>query len=176
MKRILFVLLIAMLVLGACASQAEAPQVSTPQESAAQEGAQQAEAPQASPTAEPTPSAPVLTVSDGTTERAYTREDLEALGAVEIDNGEAVYVGVLLKTLLEDAGIDTSAISAVKALAIDGFSSNYGPDLFLADTTLVAYARSDGPLTPYDGDFRMVLPDQAGSMNARLLGKLIAIQ
>lgn len=170
MKRILFVLLITVLAFSACSSPTAAPATEQPQAEVPETVAPQEEAPQ-----EPTPSGPVLIVTDGTMEQAYTREDLEALGAVEIDNGDAVYVGVLLKTLLEDAGIDASAISAVKALAIDGFSSNYGPDLFLADTTLVAYARADGPLAANEGDFRMVLPGQSGSMNARLLSKLIAI-
>lgn len=171
MKRILFALTMIVLILPACAPQADAPQVAAPQEETLQEQAPQEEAPEAE-----VPTGPVLIVSDGTNERAYTREDLEALGAVEVDNGEAVYIGVVLKTLLEDAGIDTAAIAAVKAVAIDGFSANYDPGLFLADTTLVAYARTDGPLGDNEGDFRMIVPGQAGSMNPRLLSKLIAIQ
>jgi hypothetical protein len=170
MKRIGLVFLAMLLALSACAQAPTGQAVEAePQEAAAQEEATQEPG-------EPTPSAPVLLVSDGATEVAYTNEDLAALGAVEIEFDNAVYVGVVLKTLLADAGFDPAAISAVKALASDGFSGNYGPDLILADTTLVAYAYTDGPLSLYDGIFRMVVPDQAGSMNVRMLSQLTVMQ
>jgi hypothetical protein len=122
------------------------------------------------------PDADVLTVTFGETERTYTRTDLEALGAVEVDNGEGVYVGVLLKSLLEDAGVAVNTITTVKAVAIDGFSSTYDSSVFLADDTLVAYAKADGPLAANEGNSRMVVPGQSGSMNARLLITLQVIQ
>ena len=152
MKRIIYVLLAAAFVLAGCSPQETAvPQSNIPDDD-------------------------VLTVSFGETERSYTRADLEALGAVEVDNGEAVYIGVPLKTLLEDAGIDLTSITTVKAIAIDGFSSTYDSSILLAENTLVAYAKADGPLAPNEGNFRMVAPGQAGSLNARLLIRLEAIQ
>jgi DMSO/TMAO reductase YedYZ molybdopterin-dependent catalytic subunit len=122
------------------------------------------------------PSGDELVVSFGELERIYTRENLEALGPVEVDNGEAVYVGVPLNALLVDAGIDPAAITQVEVTAIDGFSSTYDADIFTADTTIVAYARIDGPLAANEGNFRMVVPGQAGSMNARLVVRIEAIE
>ena len=64
------------------------------------------------------------------------------------------YVGVPLTVLLTDAGFDPQALKAVKAVAADGFTVNYGPELFLLDDTLLAYGSTDGPLTAEDGTFR----------------------
>jgi tRNA U34 5-methylaminomethyl-2-thiouridine-forming methyltransferase MnmC len=114
-------------------------------------------------------------VTDGTIVKTYTADDLKALGAVQASDKGVSYVGVTLKVLLQDAGIDTTKLSAVKAVASDGFSSNYNPTQFLADDTLVAYARADGPLTADEGIFRMVLPDQGGKLNPRLLVEIDAI-
>ena len=121
-------------------------------------------------------SGPVLTVSIGDQDKVYTQADLEALGGVEAQEGDIVYVGVLLRTLLADAGVDPTSLTAVKAVAVDGFSANFGSDLFLADTTLVAYARLDGPLADDEGPFRIVAPGQGGKMNPRMLASLIAIK
>jgi hypothetical protein len=77
-----------------------------------------------------------------------------------------------LTALLQDAGCDPQAAKGVKAIASDGFTVNYGPDLFLLPNTLVAYAQVDGPLSADDGTFRMVLPDQEGKLNVRMLATL----
>ncbi len=145
MKRILFVLLVLALALTACAPKQAAPAGDT------------------------------LKVTDGTIVKTYTVDDLKALGAVQASDKGVAYIGVPLKTLLQDAGIDPATLSAVKAVASDGFTSNYDASQFLADDTLVAYARADGPLTADEGIFRMVLPDQGGLLNPRLLVELDAI-
>jgi DMSO/TMAO reductase YedYZ molybdopterin-dependent catalytic subunit len=97
------------------------------------------------------------------------------LGAVQASDKGIAYIGVPLKVLLQDAGIDPTKISAVKAVASDGFTSNYDSSQFMADDTLVAYARADGPLTADEGIFRMVLPDQGGKLNPRLLVEIDAV-
>lgn len=145
MKRTLFIILISALVLAACASKAAVP------------------------------SGTELKVTDGTIVKAYTVDDLKALDAAQASDKGVAYIGVPLKVLLQDAGIDPTKLSAVKAVASDGFSSNYDPTQFLADDTLVAYARADGPLTADEGIFRMVLPDQGGTLNPRLLVEIDAI-
>jgi hypothetical protein len=145
MKRILFVLLVLALGLSACASKQAASSATT------------------------------LKVTDGTLEKTYSVDDLKALGEVQASDKGVSYVGVPLKVLLQDAGMDPSTLSAVKAVASDGFTANYDSSQFLADDTLVAYARADGPLTADEGIFRMVLPDQGGKMNPRLLIEIDAI-
>jgi hypothetical protein len=80
-----------------------------------------------------------------------------------------------LTALLEDAGIDPTALTAVKAVASDGFTANYESALYSREDTLVAYATLDGPLGEEDGTFRMVLPDQQGKLNPRQLIEIIAI-
>ena len=145
MKRFLLVTLVLALALTACASQT--------QES----------------------TAPVLKVSDGNVEKTYTADDLKALGESQADFKGVTYVGVQLTVLLADAGIDSSALTAVKAVASDGFTVNYESALYSREDTLVAYATVDGPLGEEDGTFRMVFPDQEGKLNPRQLVEIIAI-
>ena len=118
----------------------------------------------------------VLVVTDGSSEKHYTVDDVKALPAAEATFSEVTYVGVPLTVLLTDAGFDPQASKAVKAVAADGFTVNYGPELFLLDDTLLGYGSADGPLTAEDGTFRMVLPDQEGKLNARMLAKLQVVQ
>lgn len=145
MNRFLPVILAFALILSACTS--------TPQESAG----------------------PVLKVSSGDNEKTYTVDDLQALGAVQATFRDIAYVGVPLTMLLQDAGIEPASVTVVKAVAVDGFTANYEAALFTREDTLVAYARTDGPLGEEEGAFRMVLPDQEGKMNPRELVEIIAI-
>lgn len=145
MKQILLVALVFALVLSACTTK--------PQEAAG---------------------AP-LKVSSGTIEKIYTASDLKLLGEAQAVFRDVTYVGVPLTLLLQDAGIDPSALTVVKAVAVDGFTANYEASLFMREDTLVAYARADGPLSEEDGAFRMVLPDQEGKLNPRELVEIIAI-
>jgi DMSO/TMAO reductase YedYZ molybdopterin-dependent catalytic subunit len=116
-----------------------------------------------------------LKVSDGNVEKTYTAGDLKALGESKADFKGVTYVGIPMTVLLQDAGIDPTAVTIVKAVAADGFTANYESALFSRDDTLVAYARADGPLGEDEGTFRMVLPDQEGKMNPRMLVEIIAI-
>ena len=145
MKRLLLVTIVIALVLGACAPKAQEP------------------------------AAGGLKVSDGKVEKTYTAEDLKALGAVEASVGGVTYVGVTLTVLLNDAGIDPAALTAVKAVAVDGFTANYDASFYSREDTIVAYARADGALAEDELPFRMVLPDQGGKMNPRQLTEIIAI-
>ena len=145
MKRILFALLVLALTLSACA----------PKQTAS--------------------SGNDLKVVAGTLAKTYSVDDLKALGEVQASDKGVTYVGVPLKVLLQDAGIDPDKLSAVKAVSSDGFTATYDSSQFMADDTLVAYARADGPLTADEGIFRMVLPDQGGKANPRLLVEIDAI-
>lgn len=145
MKRFIFLSLILTLALAACAPKA--------QESAAN----------------------ILKVSDGTVEKNYTADDLKALGEVQAAVNDVTYIGVPLTVLLADAGIDSASLTAVKAVASDGFTANYDSSLYTREGTIVAYARVDGPLGDDEGAFRMVLPGEGGKMNPRQLTEIIAI-
>ncbi len=81
-------------------------------------------------------------------------------------------MGVPLASLLQDAGFDPAAVSAVKATASDGFTVNYERDLVNKIDTIVAYSTADGYMTDDDGSFRMVLPGQEGKLNPRHLVEL----
>jgi DMSO/TMAO reductase YedYZ molybdopterin-dependent catalytic subunit len=118
----------------------------------------------------------VLVVGDGSTQKSYTPAALQALPGAQAAFQDVTYQGVALTALLQDAGFDPQAVKAVKAVASDGFTVNYGSDLFLLPNTLVAYAQADGPLTAEDGTFRMVLPDQEGKLNLRMLTTLQVVQ
>jgi hypothetical protein len=121
------------------------------------------------------PASAALKVSDGNVEKTYTAADLKVLGQVQATANGVTYVGVTLTTLLADAGIDTNALTAVKAVAIDGFTANYDSSLYGREDTIVAYARVDGPLAEDEAPFRMVLPNEDGKMNPRQLTEIIAI-
>ncbi len=117
-----------------------------------------------------------LTISGGDSTTTLTLADLQALEPAQAEFKGVTYVGARLASVLEAAGYDPAQIAAVKAVAVDGFSANYEPALFLRDDTLVAYALPDGPLAGDDGSFRMVLPDQEGRLNVRQLVELQVIQ
>jgi hypothetical protein len=116
-----------------------------------------------------------LTVSGSSGEKTYTAADLKALGSNQAAFKGVTYVGVPLSVLLKDAGFDSATLTAVKAVASDGFTANYDSSLFQKDDTLVAYATADGSLAAEDGAFRMVLPDQEGKLNVRQLVKIQAV-
>jgi hypothetical protein len=117
----------------------------------------------------------VLKVSDGTVSKNYTVADLQALGATQASFKGETYVGVTLTALLQDAGIDPANLTAVKAVASDGFSANYDASLYAKEDTIIAYATVDGAMTAEDGIFRMVLPDAEGKLNVRQLVEIVAI-
>ncbi len=129
------------------------------------------------PKAVATPATPVLTlkVSQGNVDKTYTLADLQALGAVQETFKGVTYVGVPLTTLLTNAGFDPTSLTAVKAVASDGYTVNYDPALFNLPDTMLAYARSDGPLSDTEAPFAFVLPNQEGKLNARMVVQIIAL-
>lgn len=118
----------------------------------------------------------VLKISGGSTSKSYTVSQLSALEATQADFRGITYVGVQLAVLLKDAGFDPGEISAVKAVASDGFTVNYAPTHFNQTDTLVVYATPDGALPAEDGTFRMVLPAEDGKLNPRQLVEIQVIQ
>ncbi len=124
-----------------------------------------------------TPATPAdaVVVSMGDVEKSYTLADLQALGAVQETFKGVTYIGVPLITLLTDAGFIPAGLSAVKAVGSDGYTVNYDPGLFNLPDTMVAYARVDGPLADNEIPFCMVLPEQEGKMNARMVVKIVAL-
>jgi hypothetical protein len=172
MKRIVVCMMIVVLALAACAPK---PQVEAPAATMAPTEAASTPVATQEVMDEPAPTGPTLTVTDGTTEKLYTVDDLKAMGAEQATWRDVTYVGVKLSDLLKDAGFDPAALKAVKASASDGFSANYEPSQITAADTLVAYETAAGPFTKDDGAFRMVLPAEGGSANVRMLVKLTVI-
>ncbi|MCB8946779.1 MAG: molybdopterin-dependent oxidoreductase [Ardenticatenaceae bacterium] len=121
------------------------------------------------------PETPLLTVGDGQTQNTYTAADLESLAEVEASFNGVAYLGVPLTALLEDAGFAVGNLQAVKAVAADGYSVNYDLAQIQKEDVIVAYAQADGPLTEDDGTFRMVLPDEEGRANVRMLVEIQAV-
>ena len=151
MKKTLFTLIAAVLVLVACAPAAG-------QDAGAPAGA-------------------ALLVKVGETQQSFNAEDLGALPAGEATFKDVAYRGVTVSALLETLSVDPAAVKALKAVAADGYSVNYDPAQVLKESVLVAYALADGsPLPADDGNFRMVLPDEEGKLNVRMLVELQIIQ
>lgn len=147
MKRVLSVILLITVLLTACAPKAVATEDTTP----------------------------VLKVTDGTTTVEYTAADLQAMTVSEASFKSVAYLGIPLAALLQAAGFDPQALSAVKVTAVDGFSVNYDPSQFQAVDTLVSFARVDGPLGEDELPFRMVLPAGEGKVNVRQIVEIMAI-
>lgn len=118
---------------------------------------------------------PILTVSDGQTEKVYTAAALQDLPQAEASFKGVAYTGVPLTVLLADSGIIVSDLAAVKAVAADGYSVNYDLSQIQKNDVIVAYAQADGPLVEEDGSFRMVLPAEEGKMNVRMLVEIQAV-
>lgn len=93
----------------------------------------------------------------------YTKSALEGLGTISVDytnkDGETTtYTGVLLSTLLEDAGI-TGSDTALAFVASDGYE---------AETTLVEIDACSNCIVAFDGDdLRMVLPDKPSNLQVK---------
>ncbi|MFO7681785.1 MAG: molybdopterin-dependent oxidoreductase [Chloroflexota bacterium] len=104
--------------------------------------------------------------------KTYSAADLRALPVSEATFKDKVYKGVAVTTLLEDAGYSLDQLQALKAVAADGYSVNYDLPLIQKADVIVAYAQVDGPLTAEDGQFRMVLPEEEGKLNVRMLAEL----
>jgi hypothetical protein len=150
MKKIILALIIVM-VLAACAPAAE-------------EGSE-------------APAQTVLLVSVGESQHSFSVEDLQALPSAEASFKDVTYEGVTVSALLEAVSVDPGATKAIKAVAADGYSVNYDSAQVLKENVLVAYALADGSsMSADDGNFRMVLPDEEGKLNVRMLTELQIIQ
>jgi len=109
----------------------------------------------------------ILTISGADIETTYTLEQLRGLSTTPVESDDGRFVGVRLADLLIDAGYELDQISSVRAIALDGFSSTYDPELFSREDTVLAYAREDGDLNGDELPLRMVLPGQEGRMQPR---------
>lgn len=121
-----------------------------------------------------TTNTPLLTISDGQTQKTYTAADLQALPQAEASFKGISYVGVPVTALLENSGFAVSDLKAVKAVAADGYSVNYDLAQIQKADVIVAYAQAAGPLAEEDGAFRMVLPEEEGKLNVRMLVEIQA--
>lgn len=119
---------------------------------------------------------PVLTISDGESQKTYTAAELQALPQVEATFNNVTYTGVALTVLLENSGMAVDNLKAVKAIAADGFSANYELAQIQKADVIVAYAQADGSLTAEDGTFRMVMPEEEGKSNVRQLVEIQGVR
>lgn len=129
---------------------------------------------QASPTPPQEASVPgvILTITGGETERTFTLEQLQALPVTEVESADGQFVGVRLSDLLTEAGFSLEAIATVQVVATDGFSSTYPPELFSREDAVLAYARKGGSLNDDEAPLRMVIPNEGGTMQPRMVNRI----
>ena len=113
-----------------------------------------------------------LIVTDGVDEAIYSVDDLKKISKIEEDFLEETYLGVPLPDLLAVAGFEVDNVKSIKAVAADGYSVLYDSTIFTREDVLVAYAKTEEPLSKDDGTFRMVLPGEEGKLNLRILVEL----
>lgn len=121
----------------------------------------------------PTSDVPTLTITDGTNFKEYTTADLQELGQVQVEKDGNAYLGIPLGALLENSGYAPDQVISVQALSSDGFVATYDPVLIQKSDTILAYTLQDGPMGAEDGSFRMVIADQAGKLNPRMVIQLL---
>ena len=149
MKRFAF-LLVPVLLLAACAGNTTpTPAGETPAELSAPAGS--------------------LIVTDGETQHTLIAEDLQALTQTEAELDGATYQGATLTAILEAAGVSLDGVSAIKAVATDGFTSTYDAATFGREDVILAYSKAGGPLADNEIPFRMVVPGAENSMQARMV-------
>lgn len=115
---------------------------------------------------------PTLTVTDGVASKTYTTTDLQELRQVQVEDKGVTYLGVPISDLLRNAGYDPATVVIVQAVASDGFTADYDQILIEKSDTILAYALLEGALREDEGPFRMVLPNQAGKLNPRMVIEL----
>jgi len=103
-------------------------------------------------------------------EKSYSQSDLEALGTMSVDytgkDGETTtYEGVLLSTLLADAGADSG--SDVTFTAADGYEAGATVEEIMACANCIVGFD--------EGSLRTVMPDMSGKLNVKDLAS-IAVQ
>lgn len=121
----------------------------------------------------PEDNVPTLTVTDGVAIKTYTTADLQKLKQVQVEDNGITYLGVPLFVLLNNSGFDPLTVFTVEAIASDEFIARYDQTLIQKPDTLLAYAVLDGSLSEDEGPFRMVLPDEVGKLNPRMVVKLL---
>ncbi|MFH2038833.1 MAG: molybdopterin-dependent oxidoreductase [Chloroflexota bacterium] len=133
-----------------------------------------------SPAAQPeqeTATGASLLVTVGDQHQTFSVADLMALPSSQATFKDVAYKGVSIPALLESAGVNLDQVKALKGVATDGYTVNYDTNQVMKDNVLVAYALADGsPLSADDGNFRMVLPDEEGKLNLRMLAELQVVQ
>ena len=107
----------------------------------------------------------VLSITGGETAKTFTIDDLQALEQTTVEDQGVAYIGVSLSVLLREAGFNLEAATEAQAVASDGFSADYTLELIAQPDIILAYARSDGPLTADEAPFRMVAPNLGGKLN-----------
>jgi len=115
------------------------------------------------PQAQATEEVVILTVND----TSYTQSALEALGTTAVDYTDkdgvvTTYDGVLLSTLLTDAGADSG--TDVTFTAADGYEANMTVEELMACTNCIVGFD--------DGSLRTVMPDMSGKLNVKDLASI----
>ncbi|MBT7074783.1 MAG: hypothetical protein HN922_07725 [Anaerolineae bacterium] len=123
------------------------------------------------------PDEAVLAVTIGDIQETFALGDLQVLPSEDVSFNGVLYKGVTMSTLLEVVSVNPDSLKALKAVATDGYSVNYDPAQILKENVLVAYALADGSsLSADDGNYRMILPDEGGKLNLRMLAELQILQ
>lgn len=115
------------------------------------------------PQAQATEEVAILTVNDA----SYTQSALEALGTTAVDYTDkdgvvTTYDGVLLSTLLTDAGADSG--TDVTFTAADGYEANMTVEELMACANCIVGFD--------DGSLRTVMPDMSGKLNVKDLASI----
>lgn len=115
---------------------------------------------------------PVLIVGD----QIFMVTDLEKMSQVESSFEDVIYIGVPVTELLAAANVSLEDVKVIKAVAFDGYTINYELSQLEKENVIVAYSQKDGPLANDEGNFRMVIPGEAGSLNLRMLIELRPVE
>jgi DMSO/TMAO reductase YedYZ molybdopterin-dependent catalytic subunit len=112
----------------------------------------------------------------------FTNEDALKIGPVEVTIAEKdkdttkeaeLWTGVLLKDILEYAGV--TEFSVVSVEASDGYAREYEPDLVNSEGTALGWSRNGELLGEEDGFVKLVVDGKGKNWQIKQVAKIVVI-
>ncbi len=112
----------------------------------------------------------------------FTNEDALEIGPVEVKiaekdkdttKEEELWTGVLLKDILEFAGV--ADFSVVSVEASDGYSREYEPDIVNSEGTALGWSRNGEILGQEDGFVKLVVDGKGKNWQIKQVAKIVVI-
>ena len=132
----------------------------------------------AAPVQEEAPKGWHLTIVSKAGSKEFSLEDINALPSKEagfephITLSLTMFKGVVLRDLLDAAGVDTSTLQSVDVEASDGFFLTFDRELALAEDVMLVYEMDREPLPPEMGKVMVFGQGQADEFQVKFVTRI----